>query len=287
MLKKVSALAMTLIFATTLWSAKGLAGEDKKYIKDVKERTLALPKCDKPIGRVLVKSFDCKAAQCADRGVIIAGTVVKLQSGHIGDGLADMLTTALMKTGCFEVVDRTVLEDIKQELALMGKKIEEVRKPADYIITGAITAVETKEGSASGGGLVIPLFFDRKSGALAGIKLGKDKMHLGLDIRVVRVADATILLAKSVEGKSENWNFGLVAGGLFGTTPIFGGGGASSKTPLEEAARDLIANAVTLITTELAKERPDVKVEMVELKEEKKKGGDTGAEQDQQQDIVN
>ncbi|MFN4245874.1 MAG: CsgG/HfaB family protein [Brevinematia bacterium] len=247
------------------------AEESKNYLKESKERVLNIPKCDKPIGRVLVKSFECKAASCFEGKIKVEERPTYIKSvgfsaGPIGDGLADMLMTALKNTGCFEIIDKTVLEDLKEELALMGKSLEEVRKPADYIITGAITVAE-KSGSLGGGGLVIPLSLRHG----IGLKIGKTKMHLGLDIRVVRVKNASIAIAKSIEGRSENWNFGLAMGGLAGNTPWLTGVSKEDRVPLEEAARDLIANAVTLIVNELVKEAPDVKVQMIEVKPEKKK----------------
>jgi len=116
------------------------------------------------------------------------------------------------------VVERAVLEEIKEELELMGVTPKQTFKAADFIITGAITALEMKgSGAGGGGGFVIPLPW--KFGG--GLKLGKSKAYIALDMRIVRVKDAEILVAKTVEGKSERWKFGI-AGGLFGTTVVGG-----------------------------------------------------------------
>jgi curli biogenesis system outer membrane secretion channel CsgG len=68
--------------------------------------------------------------------------------------------------------------------------------------------------------LILPLPLPWKFGG--GLKIGKAKAHIALDMRIVRVKDAEILSAKTVKGKSERWKFGAAAGGLFGST--VGGG---------------------------------------------------------------
>lgn len=239
----------------------------EEYAKDVKERTLTLPHCNKPIGIISAKSFKCKAASCQGGRIIFGGGfVVETTPQAVGDGLADMLVTALVNTGCFKVVERAVLEEIKEELELMGVTPKKTLKAADFIITGAITALEMNAEGIGGGGLIIPLPW--KFGG--GLKLGKSKAYIALDMRIVRVRDAEILVAKTVEGKSERWKFGVAAGGLFGT--VVGGGWfeAFKNTPLEEAVRDLIASAVTLIVNNLKSQNPNVIVTEKTYDEEKK-----------------
>lgn len=152
-----------------------------------------------------------------------------------------MLITALANTNCFKVVERVALEEIKEELELMGVKPQATLKTADFIITGAVTALELKASGLGGGGFIVPLPFG------LGAKLGKSSAHIGLDMRIIRVKTGEVLAAKAVEGKSEKWAFGLAAGGLFGTTVGGAYFNAIKNTPLEEATRDLIVRAVALI----------------------------------------
>jgi curli biogenesis system outer membrane secretion channel CsgG len=162
-----------------------------------------------------------------------------------------MLLTALVETGCFEVFERAALEEVKEEMRMHGKKPQDLREGADYVITGSITALEMSAAGkgGGGGGVVIPLPF---IGGV-GVKGGKSEAHIGLDLRAIRVKDAKIVVSKAVEGKSGRWNFGI---GGFGW---FGGGGAGGwfnsfkNTPLEEATRDVIAGAVTLLVESMAK----------------------------------
>lgn len=205
---------------------------------------------------ITARSFKCKAAACQGGRIVFTGFSIETTPQALGDGLADMLITALAQTGCFKVVERMALSEIKEELELMGVSPKQTLKAADFIITGAVTALELKASGIGGGGIVIPLPW---IGGV-GIKAGKGSAHIGLDMRIVRVRDAEILVSKTVEGKSERWRFGLGAGGLFGTT--IGGAWfeAVKNTPLEEATRNLIASAVTLIVNQLKTQAPDVLV---------------------------
>ncbi len=224
---------------------------DEEYAKEVKERVLKLPHCSKPIGVITAKSFKCKAAACqGDRIYFGPGWGVEFSTKALGDGLADMLITALANTNCFKVVERIALEEIKEELELMGVRPQNTLKTADFIIVGAVTALEMKASGLGGGGLVVPLPFG------LGAKFGKSKAHIALDMRIVKVRTGEILAAKTVEGKSERWNVGVAAGGLFRTT--IGGAyfEAVKNTPLEEATRDFIARAVTLIVESVKAQAP-------------------------------
>ncbi|QID33379.1 CsgG/HfaB family protein [Pampinifervens florentissimum] len=244
------------------------AQEDHEYAKDVKERTLRIPTCNKPIGTVAARRFSCKAAACRGGTVYLGpGYTVTLTTEALGDGLADMLVTALANTGCFRVLERAAMQEIKEELELMGVQPKQTLKAADFIITGAVTALETQASGIGGGGVVIPLPF--KIGG--GLKIGKGSAHIGLDMRLVYVKGGEVIAARTVEGKSERWRFGIAGGGLFGTTIAGGWFEAFKNTPLEEATRDLIAKAVTLIVEDAKRFAPaDVSVgEKVVMYDEK------------------
>ncbi len=249
-MESIKRLIVWVVFFILIFSGFSLA-QNEEYAKDVKERVLRLPQCSKPIGVITAKSFRCKAAACqGDRIYFGPGWGIELSTKALGDGLADMLITALANTNCFKVVERIALEEIKEELELMGVRPQSTLKTADFIIVGAVTALELKASGLGGGGIVVPLPFG------LGAKLGKSNAHIALDMRIVRVKTGEVLSAKTVEGKSERWNVGVAAGGLFGTT--FGGAyfEAVKNTPLEEATRDLIARALTLIVESVKSQAP-------------------------------
>jgi len=165
-----------------------------------------------------------------------------------------MIVTALAKTGCFKVLERETLEEIKEELELLGAQPKATLKGADFLLTGSITALEMNASGVGGGGVVIPLPF---LGGV-GVNVGKSKAHIAIDMRLVQVRGAEVLVAETVEGKSERWKFGVGGGGVFGT--VIGGGWfeAFKNTPMEEATRDLIYHAVNLIVNRV-KSAPPVK----------------------------
>lgn len=215
-----------------------------EYAKEMRVREPELPKCDRPLGTIVARSFKCKAAQCIGNRIVFGPNyTVQLSPRVLGEGLSDMLVTALVNTGCFKVLERETLAEIKEELELMGVKPKQTLKGADFLLTGAITALEMNASGVGGGGVVVPLPF---LGGV-GVKAGKQKAHIALDLRLVRVRDAEILLAKAVEGKSERWKFGIGGGGIFGTTIAGGWFEVFKNTPMEEAVRDLIYHTVKLI----------------------------------------
>ena len=242
-----------LILLALIWSGTWvLAQEDGTYGKDVKERKMVLPKCDNPIGAVVAKGFACKAAACHRDSLVFSGyQTIYLSPPRLGEGMADMLLTALVETGCFEVLERAVLEDVKDEIKLHGKNPKDLIEGADYVITGSITALEMNASGkgGGGGGIVIPLPF---IGGV-GVKGGKSEAHIGLDLRAIRVKDARIVVSKAVEGKSGRWNFGIGGFGWFGGGAAGGWFNSFKNTPLEEATRDIIAAAVTLLVENMAK----------------------------------
>ena len=234
----------------TAQQARTTEGE---YAKEIKTREPDLPKCDRPLGTIVARGFKCKAAACVGNRLVFGPNyTVELSPRVLGEGLSDMLVTALVQTGCFKVLERETLAEIKEELELLGAKPKQTLKGADFLLTGAVTALEMKASGIGGGGLVVPLPF--LGGA--GIKAGKQKAHIALDLRVVRVRDAEILIAKAVEGKSERWRFGLGGGGFFGTVLAAGWFEVFKNTPMEEATRDLIYHAVKLIVNELRRYGP-------------------------------
>ncbi len=219
-----------------------------KYGKEIQERELHVPRCAQPIATIVAKGFKCKAAQCrGDRLVFGPRYTIELSPQALGDGLADMLVTALVQTGCFNVLEREALEEVKEELEMLGEKPTTL-KGADLLLTGAITSLELNAGGMGGGGLLIPLPW--KIGG--GVKVGKSNAQIGLDMRIISVRDAKIISAKSVEGKSERWKFGVGGGGLIGSVVAGGWFEAFKNTPLEEATRDLLAHAVTLIVQDVS-----------------------------------
>ncbi|MCX5885961.1 MAG: SH3 domain-containing protein [Proteobacteria bacterium] len=168
-------------------------------------------------------------------------------TGQIGDGMADMLTTALFNTNRYIVLERQQLSDVlaEQDLAAAGRVKKETAAPigqvegAELLITGAVTGYEP--GASGLGGGIGGFGGGGGGGILAGFK----KSYLAIDVRVIDTKTSRILAATTVEGSATD--IGGAIGGFGG--PIAAGLGGWSKTPLEKALRVCIQESVNFIAT--------------------------------------
>ena len=101
-----------------------------------------LAKCDKPVASIMVGKLVCKAGNCSNASAGSAGGLAALlmaggsNVAAIGDGIKDMMTTALQETGCFNVMEREAMDEIQAELQRAGKTVQ--TKQADYLISGSV-----------------------------------------------------------------------------------------------------------------------------------------------------
>jgi len=168
-------------------------------------------------------------------------------SGQIGDGMSDMLSTALFNSNRYIVLERQQLSDVlaEQDLAGAGRVKKETAAPigqiegAELLITGAVTGYEP--GASGLGGGIGGFGGGGGGGILAGFK----KSYLAIDVRVIDTKTSRILAATTVEGSATD--IGGAIGGFGG--PIGAGLGGWSKTPLEKALRVCIQEAVNFIVT--------------------------------------
>ncbi|NPB10001.1 MAG: hypothetical protein GXO17_06560 [Thermodesulfobacteria bacterium] len=189
-----------------------------------------------PKARIAVASFKCKAANCQG----------------IGEGIADMLATALFRTGRFIVLERGEgLKEIQKELDLaQSGYVRKDQAPqtgqmegADILVIGAITAFEPNASGVEGGGVVIPY----KIPIIGGARLKKKEAYIAADIRLVDVRTGRIINATTVEGKASSWKAQGVLGGVIGDVALGGGLGVYRNTPMEKAIRQMLYAAVNAI----------------------------------------
>jgi curli biogenesis system outer membrane secretion channel CsgG len=172
-------------------------------------------------------------------------------TGAIGDGMADMLATALFHSGRYIVLERQQLGDVLQEqdLAASGRIRKETAAPigqiegAELLITGAVTEFE---GAASGGGGGVGGWGGSVFGAIAG---GFQKAHMAIDVRVIDTRTSRVVSATSVEGSATDVNLGGALGGAVGGGALAGALGGWSKTPTEKALRICIQKAVDFVVS--------------------------------------
>lgn len=210
-------LALTLILMAT---AHPGASEPEDPVPVV--QTLTGPKRTVAVSRFIAKSdFDARYGL-----------------SDVGGGLASLLTSALVASGQFLVVERATLSDVlaEQQLGTAGLTTAESAPPlqqligADYLIMGAVTAFSERQR-----GLGFGIGF-------AGVGLSPQFRTgtVGLEIRVIDTASGQIVssyqVAESVKSKSIGVNVNKKGISL--------GHNSFAATPLGKAARQAVAAVV-------------------------------------------
>jgi curli biogenesis system outer membrane secretion channel CsgG len=134
-----------------------------------------------------------------------------------GEGMADMLITALVKTGKFRVFERDALDEILAEknlsmsdLANPGANAEQKLEIGDILVKASITEFGYKEGEV--GGSVASSF-------LKSAKVGSYTGRVAVDMRIIDIGTSEVLWAetvnktetsKSIGVRTEDFSFGDV-----------------------------------------------------------------------------
>jgi len=170
-------------------------------------------------------------------------------SGDIGDGMADMLSTALFHTNRYIVLERLQLGDVlrEQELGASGRVKQDTAAPmgqiegAELLITGAVTEFEGAASGAGGGG-------GGWGGGVLGAVIGAyRKAHIAIDVRVIDTRTSRIVTATSIEGSATDISGLGALGGAIGGGALGGALGGWSNTPTEKALRICIQESVNYI----------------------------------------
>ncbi len=202
---------------------------------------------DGPKARIAVGEFQDKTAKGGWTGGWLG--MFGITWAEIGEGMRDMLTTALFNTNRYIVLEREHLGAVmkEQDLATEGriKKGTEARTGeiygADLIIVAAITEFEGSAKGVGGGTKIL------------GVQVGggMKKAHIAMDIRIIDAETSQIVAATSVEGSATSFAAGG-ATNIGGSLPVALGG--FSKTPTEKAIRVCIQKAVEYIVSKTPKE---------------------------------
>jgi curli biogenesis system outer membrane secretion channel CsgG len=229
---------------------------------DVREREINVPKCAKPVAKVIVSEIKCKSADCSSGAgqqdpkryrwwdyMGHGGNVNQPTYTGVGSGMTEMLSTALSQTGCFEVMERASLDELNKELALVGKKVE--AEAADFLITGSITSLGFEQSATGLGGLG-GLFKGPLALVAGSVDFKKSKVHMNMDLRIVNVSKAKLLASRTFQADNQKSGFGLSAAGWGGGVGLGGNHASISGSPLEEVARDLLVRSTSFIADNLA-----------------------------------
>jgi curli biogenesis system outer membrane secretion channel CsgG len=171
-------------------------------------------------------------------------------SWKIGEGLAEMLTTELVKTGQFIVVERQGLGDVVGEQALgqsglvRGETAARTGQMlgAQIVVRGAVT--EFEERASGGGGGV-----GGRNFSLGG---GVQNAHVAIDLRLIDTSSGQVIASQNISKVAP------AAGGGFGarTGGVAFGGDIFYQTPLGKATRAAMQEAVQFVVARAVRTGP-------------------------------
>jgi len=193
-----------------------------------------------PKKRIAVAKFDTIGSFSAEYG-----------TWDIGGGLAAQLTTALIESGQFIVVERAELATVlrEQEMAKQGVVSKETASQvgkmlgSQLLVAGAVTEFEQQAG---GGGLRLGIGSGIFGGALGGTTTNG---VVGMDLRLIDTTTGQVLQSHRAEAKVSQSGVSADVGVKFMTF----GGDAFNKTVLGQATRQAIAQGVALISKSMEK----------------------------------
>jgi curli biogenesis system outer membrane secretion channel CsgG len=163
-------------------------------------------------------------------------------SWKIGEGLAEMLTTELIKTGRFTVVERQALGDVVREqelgqsgLVSKGTAVVPGRLiGAQFVVRGAVTEFEVK-ASGGGGGVTTGQSFSTAARL--------QNAHVALDLRLIDTSTGQVIASHRAA------KIVPAASGAFAaqTSGVRFGADAFYSTPIGQATRAAIQDALQFI----------------------------------------
>jgi curli biogenesis system outer membrane secretion channel CsgG len=223
-----------------------------------------LPPYSGPKAKIAVANFEWKVGGSSGTTTIsgVGSKPISIShSNYAGytTGLRDMLTTTLVQTKRYRVLERQNLASLQQEMSLSSSGYTDKSgikkggiKGADILIMGAITGWDP--GSSGGGGGLGGGVLGKASALFGAIGGAFKKSSMAMDVRIVDTHTSEVLAATRVEGEAKDVNLGGSLGILTGSGGMGGGLGAFAKTPMEKAIRKCMYEAAKYIVANTPKE---------------------------------
>jgi curli biogenesis system outer membrane secretion channel CsgG len=151
----------------------------------------------------------------------------------VADDLADLLTSELVTTRAFQILERKEINAVfsEQDLSASGRVSQETMvqmkklKGAKYLIAGTVSAFE--ESGSTGGGI-------RFKGLSLGAK--KSEVYIAVDVKIVDTETGEVVDARTIEGRAKATKIGADL-----DLRNFSVGGEKAKnTPIGKAIRACI-----------------------------------------------
>lgn len=239
--------------------------ESQSSIESERDTSIAdaLGPYDGPRARIALADFQWKVGSQGGGAVRISGlpgtgaggvTISREKQGFM-TGLEDMLTTALVQSKRYRVLERSQLEQVQaeQNLGASGQVDESTAAQigriagADILVVAAVTGWDPNTGGGSagggGGGLL------GSAGAMFGAISGSvQKSSMAMDIRLIDADTTEILAATNVTAEATDVDFGGALAAIGGGGAMGGGLSSYSNTPMEKVIRQCILDSVKYIT---------------------------------------
>jgi len=205
---------------------------------------------DGPRARVAVAKFEDRTARGA---------------GEIGDGMATMLTTALVNSNRFLVLERDALDEVlrEQDLGASGRVQAATAAPigeiegAELLVIGAVTGFEPEKIGIGGGivglgTLIGTAVLHSQDQNIPIAAAAYKESSIAIDVRAIDAATSRVLFTTSIDAKGIDWGGGVIGeiGGGHSRLPLAFGG--FQKAATEKAVR----RAIDLAVVELARRTP-------------------------------
>jgi len=169
---------------------------------------------------------------------------------NVGSGMADMLTTALQKTGKFIVLERNGLDAVKseQELAKEGSVQSATAARigqligAGYLVTGSVSEFGIKEAKYGAGNLerLLPI------GGGAALKM--ETARVALDLRFVDTTSGQVISTEKAVGTKTSRK---IAADITQLPSVEFGKEGFDSTVIGQATREAVEKAVALVEKHL------------------------------------
>ncbi|NNF98448.1 MAG: hypothetical protein HKM93_03645 [Desulfobacteraceae bacterium] len=217
---------------------------------------MGLPPYSGPRAKVAVADFEWKVGDSGRKTTMSVGgqtiSVSQTESTGYTTGLRDMLTTAMVQSKRYRVLERQNLASLQQEMSLTNQGYTDTTgvkkgaiKGADLLVMGAITGWEP--GTSGGGGGIGGGVLGKATALFGAARGAYKKSSMAMDIRIVDTATSEVLSATRVEGVAKDVSLGGFLGAFGGSGGMAGGLGSYAKTPMEKAIRTCLYNAVKYI----------------------------------------
>ena len=230
-----------------------LAGISLSKAQDPKPATtpsklkIDLPAYTGPKKRISVLDIEIKVSPQGAVGTPNAnGSLDAPMIADFGTGLTEMLTTALIDSKRFVVLERKTLQDINQEQSLGSSQDQNASIKygkmlgAQAIIRGAVTEYSYRKSTTNGAGII-----DR----IGGIQGAKSEAVVVIDIRIIDSQTGQVLDSVKAEGRAKASAQHIDA--KIGSVSL--GNNSSESEPLAEAARKAIESGVKGICKRMEK----------------------------------